>query len=404
LALPLQTLGQHTEIIHGNHPGDSVSKEETMRYLKLSALLACGAALVVGAGCSDAMAPPLEPDPIELDLQVQRDGGSGEVCYYVGSARPDENRHVVSWQGDFLDEHGFRFREPLPDPGFFPDDPPLVAHVIRLYKDGSFETEDRVGTGYVVSVVEKEGRNKYNMFHQIVIQPWMGPEKDGDPNYRDYGYNAGLCDADDQKLVHVCTDYDLDGNCTAYVERPACVGSVLGTSSMTCNRLPCDTRSPSVSFDFDSWQGLQVVSGGLNHGSDGELRQGTGDFSDFALLYGWHHGSFCVTYDGGVDLDPEPDPEPDPDPDLVASFTYSCGNTDECTFTDTSTGGATTWDWLFQNGDPGLYDEQGPVTVTYSSAGKHAVTLVVENADGFSATATGEVSCTSHRRFGIRCN
>jgi hypothetical protein len=68
-----------------------------MRYLKLTTLLACGAALVVASGCSD-MPAPLEPEPIELDLQVQRDAGSGEICWYVGSAHPEYNRHVVSWQ------------------------------------------------------------------------------------------------------------------------------------------------------------------------------------------------------------------------------------------------------------------------------------------------------------------
>lgn len=383
-----------------------------MRYLKLTSLLACGAALVVASGCSD-MPAPLEPEPIELDLQVQRDAGSGEKCWYVGSHHPKWNQHVVSGQDLFVAHYGLRFSQPLPTPGFFPEDPPLVAHVIGLFKDGTnFESENRVGTGYVVSVVgEKMGRT-YNMFHQIVLQPWMGPEDGGDPTGRDYDYNAGLCE--NAEPVHVCMLYDIDpnssgyGSCLEYVYRPACIGTVLGTSSIDCNSLPCtnNLHRADVTFDSGTWEGFgQFASAGMHHGRGGELRQGTGDFATYALLYGWHHGNFCVAYGGGggVDPEPEPDPEPDPDPDLAASFTYSCGNSPVCTFTDASSGAVATWSWTFQNGAPGSASEVGPHTVTYSSAGKHAVTLQVSGGQN-TDTAVGEVSCTSHPRFGIRCN
>ena len=106
-----------------------------------------------------------------------------------------------------------------------------------------------------------------------------------------------------------------------------------------------------------------------------------------------------MAYDGSVQP-PEPEPEPEP---LAASFTYSCGNTPKCTFTDASSGAVATWSWTFQNGDTDSASGVGPHTVTYSSAGKHEVTLQVsagQNTD----TAVGEVSCTSHPRFGIRCN
>jgi hypothetical protein len=378
--------------------------EEIMKYVKLSALLVCAAALGVTSSCSD-MPAPLEPDGILLDVQAQQDGSSREVCWYVGSAHPDYNRHVVSWQDTFTERYGFRFGEPLPT-NFFPANPPLVAHVISLFKFGSYNAEDRVGTGYMVSVTEPAGRNTYNMFHQVVLQPWMGPGA-GDTAVRDWSYNEGLCEV--QQLVPVCTLYKEewqvgpDGHveCDKWVYRPACVGSFRGTSSISCNKLPCDSNlhRAQVTFDLGSWDGFGTLldGGGIHHGREGELRAGSGDFAGHALLYGWHHGNLCVKTDGGVQ-------PPGPDPELVAGFTYSCNNTRQCTFTDNSTGSiATANAWTFQNGDPGSFTGAGKPEVTYSSAGKHSVTLAVT--DGTTtATANGEVSCTSHPRHGIRCN
>jgi hypothetical protein len=394
--------------------------EEIMKYLKLVALLACAAALAVTASCTD-MPAPLEPDGILLDVQAQQDGSSREVCWYVGSTHPDYNRHVVSWQGAFAERYGFRFGEPLPT-NFFPAQPPLVAHVIRLFKFGSYTPEDQVGTGYMVSVVSPAGKNTYDMFHQIVLQPWMGPG-DGENTVRDWSYNEGLCE--EQQLVPVCTlykckvwgtdnegkdvceewDVGADGHveCEAdkWVYRPACVGSFRGTSSMSCNKLPCDSNlhRAQVTFDLNSWVGFGTLldGGGIHHGRGGELREGSGDFAEHVLLYGWHHGNLCVKTDGGVQ-------PPGPDPELVASFTYSCSNTRQCTFTDSSIGSlATMNDWTFQNGTPGSFTGAGKPEINYSSAGKHSVTLVVTDGTA-TATARGEVSCTSHPRHGIRCN
>jgi hypothetical protein len=335
------------------------------------------------------MPAPLEPEPIELDLQVQRDAGSGEICWYVGSTHPDYNRHVVSWQ-DALDVQ--RFSYPLPT-GFFPPDPPLVAHVIRLYKDGTdYEPENRVGNGYMVSVVEKEGRNNYNMYHQVVLQPWIDAE-DG----RTWDYKAGLCN--DPEPVHVCLQYDT-GECVKFEYRNACTGSFLGLQSETANRLPATTRG-GLTFAGYMDGFITGLSGNVNN-ANGILDHAPAGFEPYVVNYSWPHGRVCVTYGG--DVQPPPEPEPDPDPELLAaSFTYSCGNTPKCTFTDASSGAVANWSWTFQNGDPGSSDQQGPHTVTYSSAGKHAVTLQVsagQNTDTF----VGEVSCTSHPRFKIRCN
>jgi len=143
-----------------------------------------------------------------------------------------------------------------------------------------------------------------------------------------------------------------------------------------------------VSFDFGSWQGLQVVSGGLNHGRDGELRQGTGEFSDFALLYGWHHGSFCVTYDGAVQ--PPPDPEPT---GPTASFTVDCDGL-TCTFTDTSTEGdaeIATWSWDFGDGNGGSGET---VEHTYDVYGTYTVELTVTDLDGLEDTERQDVTVT----------
>jgi hypothetical protein len=407
--------------------------EGIMRYLLLSAVAAM---LVVTAGCTDTM-EPLGLTGANFEVLAQSSGG-GEVCWYVASAHPRFNRHVVSWQNTFPDYHGAdadtahywniisdegwdqvrRFPLALDLPAGSPSEAPLVAHVINLYKPINYEAENRVGTGYVVSVVEKKGTRTYNMFHQIVLQPWMG--QGSSTQERDFGHNEGLCPEDQWKNVPICSRYacreweTVDGEekckgdnwitgedghvlCEMFVYRPACVGSFLGTSSMSCNKLPCDTRNAKVNLDFGTWAGFGThASGNLNHGYEGVLREGTGQFASPALLFGWHHGSLCVQYDGIVQ-------PPGPDP-MVASFTYSCGNTDTCTFTDTSTGvDAAAYLWRFTNGSPDEDRSKGPVTVTYSTAGKHRVTLAL-TAGGTTATETGEVSCTSHPKFGIRCN
>jgi hypothetical protein len=193
-------------------------------------------------------------------------------------------------------------------PRILPPDPPLVAHVIQLYKDGTdYETENRVGNGYMVSVVEKEGRNNYNMYHQVVLQPWIDAV-DG----RTWDYNAGLCN--DPEPVHVCLQYDT-GECVKFEYRNACTGSFLGLQSETANRLPATTRG-GLTFTGYMDGFITGLSGNVNN-ANGILDHAPAGFEPYVVNYSWPHGRVCVTYGG--DVQPPPEPEPDPEPGASGS-------------------------------------------------------------------------------------
>ena len=74
----------------------------------------------------------------------------------------------------------------------------------------------------------------------------------------------------------------------------------------------------------------------------------------------------------------------------VANFTYAA-NKLIVTFTDTSIGEPTAWDWNFGNGESST--DQNPV-YTYAAAGTYNVTLVVTNAIGESAPVTKQITVT----------
>jgi PKD repeat protein len=70
---------------------------------------------------------------------------------------------------------------------------------------------------------------------------------------------------------------------------------------------------------------------------------------------------------------------PPPPPSLAASFvsdTATCA-THQVQFTDQSTGDPTNWYWEFPGGTPDTSREQNPV-ITYNTAGKYDVTLIVQ--------------------------
>lgn len=74
--------------------------------------------------------------------------------------------------------------------------------------------------------------------------------------------------------------------------------------------------------------------------------------------------------------------------DFAADQTEIC-QTDEVIFTDNSIGGATSWEWTFDGGDPATSDEQNP-TVTYNTDGIYDVTLTVTNDLGEESTLLQE--------------
>jgi PKD repeat protein len=77
-------------------------------------------------------------------------------------------------------------------------------------------------------------------------------------------------------------------------------------------------------------------------------------------------------------------------PAPVAGFTLSPSSGDAplpVTLTDTSTGGPSSWEWDFGNGQ--TYSGQNPPSITYSTAGTFTITLTVSN--GLSSTSATRI-------------
>ena len=91
--------------------------------------------------------------------------------------------------------------------------------------------------------------------------------------------------------------------------------------------------------------------------------------------------SFCLlslTFSCSDDGDDAPPPD-----DLVAEFSANATSItarDMVTFSDQSTGGATSWEWTFEGGTPETSTDRNP-TITYFSAGSFEVRLTVTNSN-----------------------
>jgi hypothetical protein len=203
----------------------------------------------------------------------------------------------------------------------------------------------------MVSVVEHERGNKYKLYHQIVLQPYMGPS---------WSYNPGdLCD--ETVEVHVCLEYNTNGSCKTSEYRNACVGSFLGLSSETCNRSECTTRG-GLSFVADSWDGfIQDLAGHINN-SNGVLDLSGSD----PLVYSYPHGRLCVSYGSEIG-----DPPITPPGDFVLQVTKRTAGKNA--FADLVWSGATTSSVdIWRNGgkiattsNSGSYSDRLQTTGTY---------------------------------------
>jgi PKD repeat protein len=86
---------------------------------------------------------------------------------------------------------------------------------------------------------------------------------------------------------------------------------------------------------------------------------------------------------------------PDFEPDTNAIPVYQ-----DITFTDLSTGDITSWEWIFEGGNPGTSTEQNPV-VTYDTVGVYDVTLTISDGTN-SQTLTKEDLITVEENVAIR--
>lgn len=73
----------------------------------------------------------------------------------------------------------------------------------------------------------------------------------------------------------------------------------------------------------------------------------------------------------------------------------------DATFTDNSSGGATSWSWTFPGGVPASFNGQNPPTVTYATPGNYTATLVVTNDEG---SDTGTLSVEVVDCNSLTCN
>jgi PKD repeat protein len=143
-----------------------------------------------------------------------------------------------------------------------------------------------------------------------------------------------------------------------------------------------------------------------NHPNTGTFRHHTGQSGP----HGTHRHQICEAYsdicsnevttvignggdDGGTD--------PPPGDDLTASFSYSCGNSPTCQFTDTSTGDVVEWNWTSTSGHSS--GDASP-SFTFGGAGDHTVTLSVTDADNLTDSASATINCRDHPRHGLRCS
>ena len=96
--------------------------------------------------------------------------------------------------------------------------------------------------------------------------------------------------------------------------------------------------------------------------------------------------------------------DPPPGDPPVASFTYTCKNTDTCAFTDTSTGTDLSWSWVFGTDQAAVTpldsDLQHP-TARFLKEGNHLVKLTVTDMAGLEHSASATLTCTT--RGQLRC-
>jgi subtilisin len=86
--------------------------------------------------------------------------------------------------------------------------------------------------------------------------------------------------------------------------------------------------------------------------------------------------------------------------ELAASFTYDCGNSDVCSFTDTSTGLVTEWRWSFGDGEDSSESTDRNPWHRYTGPGSFDVTLTLNGDEMVSETRTIECRTTGRN---LRC-
>ena len=185
------------------------------------------------------------------------------------------------------------------------------------------------------------------------------------------GNVTAISDPESSGLIHL-SGFSGDDDRRAVYWSVSASGEVSG---------PIDLGLPANNYESSSARGIN------NRGWISGLSNRKGSGQRPTLWYSVQGG------DNGDDGD-EPAP---PSGDLTASFDYSCGNSDTCTFTDTSTGD----DIVSRDWDPELNNSD---QITFTDAAQHTVTLTITDSGGNSASASETINCRSHPRHGLRCS
>lgn len=167
--------------------------------------------------------------------------------------------------------------------------------------------------------------------------------------------------------------------------------------------------SGNPSTDWTSWKTGQALALGNDVPENPHIRivaEGIGRTGGGWLLHDFGNGTTAVAPTVTATTVPttEPTTEPTQVP-LVADFTADPASGSAplaVAFTDTSTGGPTSWRWGF--GDGGTSTEENPIH-TYAAEGTYTVKLTVENALGSdTVTKTGYITVTEEHVSRLEVN
>ena len=233
--------------------------------------------------------------------------------------------------------------------------------------DSSGDTPSGITNGYAwytITGSRQDYMNYYGQCREVTIECSKNktPSASTLPNYWNYNHNAML----------------------AYIEQ--CLNGVHGFVYDAVTGEPIE--GVSVTVENHDALGSSVSSHTIGD-FHRPIKGGTYTFT-FAKQ-GYYSQSVQVTVTDGQRVDLNIQLEPNLN--LAADFTASNTNVSlgqSISFTDTSEGMVSSWNWVFEGATPSTSTEQNPTGITYNTAGDYDVTLTVTGPTGNTQTVTKE--------------
>jgi hypothetical protein len=380
--------------------------EEPMRYLLLSGLAVCAAALLVMSGCSDGTAPPVAPEEASMQANEGMNCGPRHMkLEFVG----------VPYQEDF---RGWVPDNAIPDGWTGPGDPRL--RVYHLMDADALRHQDTTAAYRGVAFLTNTKGNSWEMRLRMIMNgyqdiwglyywgnargnvlPLNGKFRmDGSGGI--FHHITGLVDVRGEARLDSHATWQVDHvleTCGHPTPGPAAWFTVLGCDeTQTCSFFNTDmagrdTRANNVDFHWAFGDGTQSYGQNPVHAF---AEPGVYDVvmtvklkDPVSLVVTDHEASRTISVTVG---DPEI-PDPPQQPPFTADFTFNCGNSDTCSFQDASAGTVVGWAWEFENASPTESTDQNPRGIRFLRYGSHKVTLEVVSAVGERATISRTVGC-----------